>query len=109
MKVQKRPITVDAWRVTDLINEYVAHGYEGLPEPIASAYEDGIIDFPSGLLGLANAKPERIDVITLEGIMQAPHGWWIVKGSVGEFYPVRNDAFWETFDLPDPEPRLISG
>lgn len=109
MKVVKKPVEVDAWKVTDLINTYVTRGHEGLPESIGSAYEDGVIDFPSGLLGLANGKPERIDVVTLEGIMQAPHGWWLVRGTLGEFYPVRADAFWQTFTEVDHEPRVVTG
>lgn len=108
MKVVKKPVEVDAWKVTDLINLYITRGHEALPEPVCSAYEDGILDFPSGMLGLSNAKPERIDVVTLEGIMQAPPGWWLVQGTRGEFYPVRSDAFWDTFVEVDHEPRLIS-
>ena len=35
---------------------------------------------------------------TLEGEMRCDVGDWIVKGAVGEFYPVKPDAFEATFE-----------
>ena len=41
-------------------------------------------------------------VETLEGIMTASLGDYIVKGVNGEFYPVKPDIFEQTYDiLPD--------
>lgn len=106
MKFVKKPVIIDAWSVSDLIRRYEDRGAEGLPEPIAAAYEDGRIDFPSGLIG---SPPSRIDVITLEGIMQANHGWWIIKGVQGELYPCKGSIFKDTYTAVDYEPRLVSG
>lgn len=30
---------------------------------------------------------------TLEGEMMAPEGWWIIKGTINEFYPCKNEVF----------------
>jgi hypothetical protein len=37
-------------------------------------------------------------VRTLEGDMQAPAGWWIIRGIDGEFYPCRDDIFHNSYD-----------
>lgn len=106
MKVRKKPVTVEAWKVTDLLKQWDAHGLPGMPLPIADAYEEGRLEFSTTMVG---AKPERLDVITLEGIMSAAHGWWLILGITGELYPCRADIFWETYEPIDYEPRLVSG
>lgn len=35
---------------------------------------------------------------TLEGLMTASKGDWIIKGIKGEFYPIKNDIFLETYE-----------
>ena len=99
MKFRKKPVTVDAWRVTDLINRFALNGLEALPEPVCDAYENGVIDFPTGFVG---KPPDRIDVITMEGIMQANHGWWLIRGVAGELYPCEGAIFSQTYEaIPD--------
>lgn len=44
-------------------------------------------------------RPMEID--TLEGIVRAKPGDWIVKGVEGEFYPVRDAIFRKTYEVPD--------
>lgn len=43
-------------------------------------------------------SPMIVLVKTPEGEVQVSKGSWLVQGSHGEFYPVRNDIFEETFD-----------
>lgn len=38
---------------------------------------------------------------TLEGVMEASVGDWIIKGVKGEFYPCKPDIFDETYDPVD--------
>ena len=38
---------------------------------------------------------------TLEGIMTAIRGDWIIKGVKGEFYPVKDDIFKQTYEAVD--------
>jgi len=52
-----------------------------------------------------NCYPERdeegnptIKIQTLEGIMTAQLGDWIIKGVKGEFYPCKPDIFTETYE-----------
>lgn len=43
-------------------------------------------------------KDHTLAITTLEGIMQAGPGWWVVRGVEGEFYPVRDDIFAATYE-----------
>ncbi len=38
-------------------------------------------------------------IITLEGVMDAHLGDWIIKGVAGEFYPCKPDIFEQTYEL----------
>lgn len=44
-------------------------------------------------------KNPEIIIHTLEGDMIAAPGWWIIKGTKGEFYPCRGDVFEEKYEL----------
>jgi len=53
-------------------------------------------------------NPRRYVVIisTLEGMMRAEPGDWIICGVRGEFYPCKPDIFTETYNpLPPQEPE----
>jgi hypothetical protein len=43
----------------------------------------------------------KIEVKTLEGIMTAKHGDWIIKGIQGELYPCKPDVFENTYEKID--------
>lgn len=99
MKYRKRDALVDAWETTDLINRYISLGVEGLPEPIGDAYENGLLDFPTG--SITGRRPERVDIISPLGMMTAPHGTMLVLDN-HHFYPVRPDVFRHDFMPLDP-------
>lgn len=42
---------------------------------------------------------EAKDIETLEGVMHADEGDWIVTGAQGEKYPVKHDVFKETYEV----------
>ena len=43
-----------------------------------------------------------LEIPTLEGVMRANVGDWIIRGIRGEFYPCKPDIFTETYEeLPD--------
>lgn len=46
---------------------------------------------------------ERVEIETLEGVMVANPGDWIITGVKGERYPCRDDIFQETYELVDSE------
>ena len=43
-------------------------------------------------------KIAGILIPTLEGVMRADHGDWIIKGVQGEFYPCKPDIFEATYE-----------
>lgn len=44
-----------------------------------------------------NFEP-RIEILTLEGVMTARLGDWVIKGVAGEYYPCRDDIFQKTYE-----------
>lgn len=54
------------------------------------SYQAMLADWPDfkGFMRLG-----KIHIFTLEGIMRADVGDWIIKGIMGEFYPVKPDVF----------------
>ena len=49
-----------------------------------------------GIMGKENAL--GLDINTLEGVMRAKEGDYIIKGIRGEMYPCREDIFNETYE-----------
>jgi len=47
----------------------------------------------------AGTSQPTLKIQTLEGIMTATEGDWIIKGVRGEFYPVKPDIFEETYEM----------
>lgn len=41
---------------------------------------------------------EWLEIFTLEGVMTANYGDWIIKGINDEFYPCKDDVFKKTYD-----------
>lgn len=54
-------------------------------------------------IAVANADTDYAcwDIITLEGVMRAIPGDYIIKGVKGEFYPCKPDIFEETYEPVD--------
>lgn len=42
---------------------------------------------------------ESMEITTLEGVMRADPGDWIIKGVAGEFYPCKPDIFEQVYEL----------
>ncbi len=45
-----------------------------------------------------SVNPVRLQIKTLEGVMTANEGDFIIKGLAGEFYPCKADIFLESYD-----------
>lgn len=58
----------------------------------------GIRDFIGGQVGWSIIGGESLSIDTLEGRMEASRGDWIIKGIKGEFYPIKNDIFEQTYE-----------
>ena len=81
-RYRKKPVVIEAARLTQSNGEALADWCSGqvLPGPL-------------------------ITIPTLEGIMTAGAGDWIIRGVQGEFYPCKNDIFQATYE---PECQRLS-
>ena len=87
-KYRKKPVVVEAW-----------HLPEHWPDPTAEmclhwmvdAYGETITDDPD--------HPQGMLIHTMEGIMLADPGDWIIRGVEGELYPCKNLVFLATYEL----------
>lgn len=85
---RKKPVTITAWQLTDADDA----DWEAIAEWCGGRLENTTF-------GVPGADPDtvlRID--TLEGVMTALAGDWIICGVKGEFYPCREDIFAETYE-----------
>ena len=55
------------------------------------------------------ATDDGCEISTLEGVMLARPGDWIIRGVVGEFYPRRGDVFALTYEAAEDAPQEDSG
>lgn len=85
MKYRKKPVVIEAFQV---------HPDDGqtrlLPPPwLVEKIVDGSVRPLSG---------GGLDIITLEGVMRADVGDWIIRGVQGELYPCKPDIFAATYE-----------
>lgn len=83
-KYRKKPVVIEAYQLP-------AAG-EDVPESFHKwATEVGFINWTS-------ERDETLAIQTLEGVMTAQPGDWIIKGVKGEFYPCKPDIFAATYE-----------
>ena len=108
MKYRKRPIVIDAvwWDGTakcfnDVVLPFLADGHDSfdhLPHPP---------DDPNISTGVGyTIVSGMIHIPTLEGVMKASPGDWIIRGVKGEFYPCQPDIFDRTYEDAEPGAEL---
>lgn len=88
-KYRKKPVVIDAFQfegVDDL-------GGFGCPAWMVGAMALGVRE-----LGGAGMLKKDLLIHSMEGIMTAKPGDWIVRGIQGELYPVKPDIFQATYE-----------
>ena len=80
-KYRKKPVVIDAMQFTDDNKDRV---FNFITCSCSADWEDG--------------KPV-LKIQTLEGVMTASLGDYIIRGVNGEFYPCKPDIFEKTYDL----------
>jgi len=91
MKFRKKPVVIDAWQWN---NQPSRHW----PEWLACDPQDRIT-----LSGLGFC------IHTMEGVMIAEIGDWIIKGIKGELYPCKPDIFEATYERVEEHPTEREG
>lgn len=74
------------------------------PVVIEAVRFDGTFESVEGLTGLdctQELTSKTIQIETLEGVMTANPGDWIIRGVKGEFYPCKPDIFAATYEPVD--------
>ena len=74
MKFRKKPVVIEAVQV--------------VPDPVWPDWARAAVVVNNGLVQIA----------TLEGVMTASPGDWIIKGVQGEVYPCKPDIFEATYE-----------
>lgn len=93
MKFRKKPVVIDAFHWVGLIPDPAE------PEWFREKVNDGevlmeiIWDDDEGCL-----RDVKLEITTLEGVMNASVGDWIIQGVNGEIYPCKPDIFEKTYE-----------
>ena len=86
MKYRKKPVEIEAVQFIS-----IDHGFNERPDWLNKAiYKDEKVKF--------FGTPNKLDIETLEGTMQASPGDFIIRGVNGEFYPCKPDIFEKTYE-----------
>lgn len=59
---------------------------------------DEVYEFMEDAQWSMNTGTKKVDIHTLEGVMSADIGDYIIKGVQGEFYPCKPDIFAATYE-----------
>lgn len=94
---RKKPVVIEAFQWTGDKDQL------GEPEWIVEAIKTGVVGIDA----------EGLNIVTLEGVLTASHGDWIIRGVKGELYPCKPDIFAATYEPADAAPdndedRLIA-
>lgn len=86
MKFRKKPVVIEAIQLRhDTVDDcYKFVGAKG--------------NYPECGMGI-DPEDGQFKITTLEGVMIAEVGDWIIKGVRGEFYPCKPDIFEATYEL----------
>jgi hypothetical protein len=93
MRFRKKPVVIEAFLWTG-----DQHQVED-PEWACEAISTGQITFVN-----SGTPQVALQIHTLEGVMTAQRGDWIIRGVKGEIYPCKPDIFTATYDTVASEP-----
>ncbi len=85
-RYRKRPVVIDAVR------------YDGTNWQEIHEFTDGDVQQSPRTPILRMGSADSIEIATLEGIMVAEPGDWIIRGVKAELYPVKPDIFEATYE-----------
>jgi hypothetical protein len=92
MKYRKKPVVIEAFKWTGGPDQTED------PEWIIEALKDGTVVIPNYEWSMARHGFLVMEINTLEGVMIAKEGDYIIKGVQGEIYPCKPDIFEATYE-----------
>jgi hypothetical protein len=95
MKYRKKPVEIEAMRIAAETSheDFLDPNTRTIAEASGWMLGHGFRDFK-----VHGIRPFGIAITTLEGVMVASPGDWIIRGVQGEFYPCKPDIFEATYD-----------
>lgn len=90
---RKKPVVIDAVQFHGPNLHEVVSFVEGKAPTIHTSYAGEAWHTYEGMV-----KENGFKIETLEGVMTAQPGDWIIKGVKGEFYPCKPDIFAATYE-----------
>jgi hypothetical protein len=96
VKFRKKPVVIEAMRIEVEISseDFLDPNTRSQAEIAGWMMGNGFRDFKVH----GEQRPYGIAIHTLEGIMVADPGDWIIRGVQGEFYPCKPDIFEATYE-----------
>ena len=85
---RKKPVVIDAWQFNP---QTLSH-----PDWLSNALKSGAAYFQGG--DFERGDQPFFSLQTLEGVMRAVPGDWIIRGIRGELYPCKPDIFAATYE-----------
>lgn len=86
MRFRKKPVVIEAVQWTGENFREIAQFVKGKDRPVDMASKSG---------------EKKLLIVTLEGLMEANAGDWIICGVKGELYACKPDIFEETYELEE--------
>ena len=90
-KYRKLPIEIEAFRI----------GIDYIPDWFMDKVTSNEIILHGNSSGFEHYDDTNCDIKTLEGIMHANYGDYIIKGVNNEIYPCKPEIFEKTYELVD--------
>ena len=95
-KFVKKPVVIEAIQFNGFKEENGQVNLSERPEWLTSEFGKKVMFFD---------KQNTLTIKTLEGNMIANLGDWIIKGVNGEFYPIKSEIFFKTYDVVENSER----
>jgi hypothetical protein len=103
MRFRKKPVEIEAVQYVGLWTV----GKDDIPDWLWEAFEKPLHEV--GCIR-RHANGEDLQIFTLEGIMTASKGDWIIRGVKNEIYSCKPDIFADTYEeLPAGQPGAPAG
>lgn len=98
-KYRKRPVVVEAFQYRSIPGQANFAEWPEWAKAMLKHNVDGLVvarDNPAART--IEAFPDYLEVRTLEGVMRANDGDWVIRGVRGEIYPCKPDIFEATYE-----------
>lgn len=93
MKFQKKPVEIEAFEANvAMVASHSPPDSEFYTNRLPEWFRDAVARDEVHVL------PDSVKIKTLEGVMTASRGDWIVRGVKGEIYPCKPDIFAASYD-----------